>query len=199
MTNRRTFFSSGLITTIAGMIGIGMPMGAAPPANITPSRLDARRLSSLRPLPDPDFFECRDHGYGADLANGEFGRAVEYGRIPYRTLDGVELWAEVNIADQDVVAFLKADAEAHLPANTRYEVRKRVSSNGTEWGKPCPHAQRRIGRHAMAWYRHEHRCVGGDDHATDRILDFGSTPLGLTDAGAYILMGQFVTPAREDV
>jgi hypothetical protein len=129
----------------------------------------------------------------------EWGRGVEYGRVPYRYLGGTELFAHVEIADDEVVRFLRADAEWHLPPSTRYEIRKAlpITTPSYQYGRLSDEqAHRDIGLCKMAWYRNDRDDGSG---RTDDITNWGAAPVAPDENVGYIQMGQFVTPARKDV
>lgn len=192
--DRRSFLSMSGMTALLAWVGAGVGLAVERSSvSANAKRLGDRRLSDLRRLTDPGVPGAVSP-YAAEYvsAEPEYARAVEYGRIPYRGVNGVELWANVEIKDEDVATFLRADAEAHLPPNTRYEIRKAAPSDGTSFGKPCAHAQREVGRHKMAWYRCEQDW---SRNCTDKIENFGQGPFGPQPNG-YVLVGQFTTPAQ---
>lgn len=61
--------------------------------------------------------------------------------------DRLELWAQVEMDERDVIAFLRADAERSLKPGDRYEIRQKVPHNygrskGMAWYHNAPMAKR---------------------------------------------------------
>ncbi len=114
----------------------------------------------------------------------EWGRAIEYGRLTYRTLGSSVLRAHVVVSEEDVLVFLQIDAAAHLPPGTRYEVRAKLPGIGQP-----------VDQKTMVWYRtksmdDEPEWLCGLQHIfPDRGYIFPES--------GYRLIGRFVTPAHE--
>ena len=157
--------------------------------------LEERALSETLPIIDWDL-RIRPGSSRPDVADPqEWARAVEYGRVPYRSTGpngDVLLYAYVAIPESEVIAFLCADAAATLPPGTRYEIRMKptrwTEDDYSSLGYPpigSKSAREAVGRSFMAWYRHVDM---------DNDPEWGSAPLGLQDTGGWGRTRQCVTP-----
>lgn len=129
-----------------------------------------------------------------DETIGEMGIAVDYGFVCIgcvyhrpsretspaerlrnaRESDKVELWATIAVNEDEVRAFLMADAEQCLEPGTRYQIRKKIPEF---YGRT----------HGMAWYRNA---------AMDKAETWGRVPPKpeFTAEGGYYLLGEYTTP-----
>lgn len=143
-----------------------------------------RAIGELQPLVDHDVPGTPARAAPSDAK--EFGFAVEYGRVPYRAANGKTLWGYVSITDYEMIEFLKADAAAHLPPGTRFEIRRKIPCRDAAeiYVRSKQSAVAEVGRSGMAWYRCEDES--SPDY-TDAELALGS------DSREYVV-GIHVTP-----
>jgi hypothetical protein len=64
----------------------------------------------------------------------EQARGVDHGAVLLGVAGTVQLWGEIRLEEPDLIAYLIADACAHLPPGTRFELRRRPSLTAVEDG-----------------------------------------------------------------